>query len=359
MTQSFAPYMQWAKSRPHAATDLALSNVLACSADDLEGAATALDFSGQNDNGFPPLLDAIAARYGVRADRVATAIGTSGANFLVGLALIGRGQDVLVERPAYDPLLGIARALGARVVRFDRRFEDRFAIDPDVVRRALTPATRLIVVTQPHNPSGGLTPDDVLARIAADAARQGAYVLVDEVYLDAARGCGAPPAARLAENIISTNSLTKSYGLATLRCGWAIASPAVAELIRRARDVVDGTGSLPAERLSVLAFQQLERLAARAQAVLEPNVRALRGFIEHTPALQGFVEHGTVAFPRLASGADAEAFAAKLMREYQTAVVPGRFFEAPSHMRIGVGIAADDLQRGLHNLTAALRGGQV
>src|SRR5512132_2850201 len=134
MTQSFAPYMEWAKSRPHVATDLALSNVLACTAADLEGAAAALDFSGENDNGFPPLLEAIAARYGVNADRVATAIGTSGANFLVGLALIERGQDVLVERPAYDPLLGIPRALGANVVRFDRRFEDRFAIDPDAVR---------------------------------------------------------------------------------------------------------------------------------------------------------------------------------------------------------------------------------
>ncbi len=358
MTQSLAPYMQWAKSRPHVATDLALSNVLACSIADLEGAATALDLSGQNDNGFPPLLDAIASRYGVSGDRVATAIGTSGANFLVGLALIEPGKDVLVEFPAYDPLLAIPRALGANILRFERRLQDRFAIDPDAVRKALTPSTTLVILTQPHNPSGGLTPDEVIAAIARDAARQGAYVLVDEVYLDAARGCGARPATLLADNIISTNSLTKSYGLAPLRCGWAIGSPAVAERIRRARDIVDGTGPLPVERLSVLAFRQLERLAARAQAVLTPNIAALRSFLERTRALDGFVEHGTVAFPRLASGADAEVLAAKLMHDSQTAIVPGRFFEAPSHFRIGVGIAPDVLQRGLHNLSAAL-GGQV
>jgi aspartate/methionine/tyrosine aminotransferase len=104
----------------------------------------------------------------------------------------------------------------------------------------------------------------------------------------------------------------------------------------------------------VLAFQQLERLAARARALITPNVIALRSFLERTPGLEGFVEHGTVAFPRLASGADAETFAAKLMRDSHTAVVPGRFFEAPSHMRIGVGIAPDVLQRGLHNISAAL-----
>jgi aspartate/methionine/tyrosine aminotransferase len=355
MTDSLAPYMQWAKSRPHVATDLGLSNVLACDASDLEGLETALDFSGQNDNGYPPLLDAIAGRYGVTSDRVATAIGTSGANFLVGLAFIERGRDVLVERPAYDPLIGMARALGANVARFERRFEDQFAIDPDAVRRAMTPSTRLVVITQPHNPTGGSTPDDAIVQIARDAERHGACVLVDEVYLDAARGCGARPAALLADNIISTNSLTKSYGLAPLRCGWAIASRENAERIRRARDVVDGTGSLPAERMSVLAFVQLERLAARAQRVIEPNLATFREFLARTPQLEGFAQRGTVAFPRLRSGDDARAFAETLMRQYNTAVVPGYFFEAPAHMRIGLGIDPQVLRRGLEQISRALQ----
>ncbi len=350
-----APYMAWAKSRPHIRFDLALSNVLACPAGELEGAAAALDFSGRNDNGFPPLLDAIAARYGVSPDRVATAIGTSGANFLAALALVGPGDDVLVEGPAYDPLLAVPRALGANVVRFTRRFEDEFAIDPDEVKSAMTRSTRLIVLTQPHNPSGGLTPDKDLAAVARIAAERGAFVLVDEVYLDAARGCGARPAATIADNVISTNSLTKSYGLAPLRCGWAIASAPVAERIRRARDVVDGTGSIPVERLSVIAFSQLEKLAARARAILEPNVAALRAFIATTPELQGFVQHGTVAFPRLSSGGDATAFAERLAREHQTAVVPGEFFEARSHFRIGVAVSPDVLTEGLAAISATLR----
>lgn len=354
MTQSFAPYMAWSKSRPHVAVDLALSNVLACDATEIDGLSAALDFSGENDNGFPPLVEAIGARYGVSTDRIATAIGTSGANFLVGLALIDRGRDVLVESPAYDPLLGIARALGANLVRFERRIEDQFALDPDSVRRALTPATRLVVVTQPHNPTSGISADEAIAQIARDAARHGAHVLVDEVYLDAARGCGAKPAALLADNIISTNSLTKSYGLAPLRCGWAIASPDTAERIRRARDVVDGTGSIPAERMSVLAFAQLERLAARADRVITANVAQFRDWLARTPRLEGFVQRGTVAFPRLRSGEDARDFAESLFRQHHTAVVPGHFFEAPAHVRIGLGIDPDVLRRGLDTIGRAL-----
>lgn len=350
-----APYMAWAKSRPHVGLDLGLSNVLACTVDDLSGATAALNFDGRNDDGYPPLLEAIAGRYGTGAERVATAIGTSGANFLTALALISPGDEVLVETPVYDPLLAICRARGAGIVRFERTFEDRFAADPDRVRRALTPATRLIVLTHPHNPTGGVTPDAGLAEIARLAASNGANLLVDEVYLDAARGCGARPAALMADNVISTNSLTKSYGLAPLRCGWAIASPTLTERIRRARDVVDGTGSIPAERLSVIAFEQLDRLAERAQSVLRPNVDAFRTFLAQTPELEGFANHGTVAFPRLRSRLDAAAFAEKLLREHDTGVVPGVFFEAAAHFRIGLGVQPDVLARGLANIAACLR----
>lgn len=349
-----APYMEWAKARPESPIDLGQSNVLNCTLEDLPGARDALDFAGRNDEGYPPLLEAIARRYQAAPEQVATAIGTSGANFLACLALLTPGEEVVIETPAYDPLLAVARTLGARVKRFERRVDDRFAVDPAAVKNALTPSTRLIVITQPHNPSGGLTSSEAIVEIAKLADRQGAMVLVDEVYLDAATGCGSRPAARLADNIISTNSLTKSYGLAPLRCGWAIAAPSVARRIRRARDLVDGTGPIPAERLSVLAFEHLDRLASRAQSMLDPNVRALREFLSRTPALDGFVEHGTVAFPRVRDLADATPLVAELFKRWGTAVVPGKFFEAPAHFRIGLGVAPETLTAGLRNLRALL-----
>ncbi len=151
-----APYMEWAKKRPSAAFDLAGSNVLACGIDDLAGARDAVLLAGENESGYPPLLDAIGARYGVSPDRVTTATGTSGANFQVFAALVEPGDDVLVERPAYDPLMGAIRLVGGNVVRFDRTFDEAYAVDPDRVAGAITRRTRLIVITSPHNPTGAL-----------------------------------------------------------------------------------------------------------------------------------------------------------------------------------------------------------
>ena len=149
-----ADYLLWAKRRPHPANDLGRSDVVPCTLDDLPGAREALELAGRNDEGWAPLVERLAARYGVATSQIATATGTSGANFLVCAALIRPGDDVLVERPAYDPLLAVPRVTGANLVRFERRFDDGFRLDLDRVAAALTPRTRLIIVTNPSQPDG-------------------------------------------------------------------------------------------------------------------------------------------------------------------------------------------------------------
>lgn len=354
---SLAPYMEWAKRHARPAWNLAGSNLLPCTIDDLPGAREALEINGDNDEGYHPLVEAIAARYGVAADMVAIGPGTSGANFLVFVALVKPGDEVLVERPGYDPLMGAAGALGARVTRFDRRFEDGYRLDPDAVRRAITPRTRLIVVTNLHNPSAVLASDADLDEVGRIAEGVGARVLVDEVYLDSVPGTTRPAGAR-SPVFVTTSSLTKSYGLSGLRCGWVIASPDVAEKVRRARDIVDGSGAFPAERLSVLAFAQLDRLAARAAGILEPNRRLLVDFLASRPEFE-FVppSGGTVAFPRLRGVEDATGFVERLTRDYDTGVVPGSFFQAPAHVRIAFGGKREVLEEGLRRIGQALDAG--
>ena len=357
MTLRFhAPYMEWAKQRPSPRFDLAISNILGCSVDDLPGARDAVDLSGKNDNGYAPLVDAIAVRYGVNSDQVTTAQGTSGANFLVCAALLEPGDEVLVERPGYDPLLGTPRLLGASTNRFDRVFEDGFRLDPDRVGRAMTPRTRLIVITTPHNPAGAMASREELIEIGRIAESSGAHVLADEVYLDVATDAASTEvAARLGDVFISTSSLTKSYGLASLRCGWTISSPTVAERLRRARDVVDGTGSIVAERLSVLAFQYLDDLIARAKGIVATNLPLVTGFVASRPELEWVPPAGgTVAFPRIRGVEDTTRFAERLVAERETMVVPGRFFEAPAHFRIGFSGRTDTLEGGLRALAEAL-----
>ncbi len=124
------------------------------------------------------------------------------------------------------------------VRRFDRLFEDGFALDPDRVSSALTSRTRLIVLSNPHNPTG---------------------VLASGESLDASWGAAIEPVANRCDTFISTSSLTKAYGLGGLRCGWAIAPPETAEAMRRVRDVVDAVGVCAAERMAALARALDER----------------------------------------------------------------------------------------------------
>ncbi|MEZ5318510.1 MAG: pyridoxal phosphate-dependent aminotransferase [Vicinamibacterales bacterium] len=360
LTSSLAPYLLWAKSRQPAPIDLAGSNLLPCTIDDLPGARDALDITAPNDDGFAPLLEAIAAHYGVTSDRVATAGGCSGANFLVVAALVGAGDEVVLERPSYDPLEGACRLMGARLVRVDRRFEDGFRLDPDRVRDAITPRTRLVILTSPHNPSGVTIDAATLTTVGAAADRVGAHVLVDEVYLDAANAAGAgaarPAAATLDGPFITTSSLTKSYGLAGLRAGWAVAPAGVVARLRRTRDVVDNAGNAPGDRLAAFAWRHQPALLARARTLLARNLGVIRAFLDAQPRLEvAEPPAASVTFPRLAGTPDAAAFIDRLLGEHGVAVAPGRFFDAPAHFRIALAGDTRRLEAGLARLDEALR----
>jgi aspartate/methionine/tyrosine aminotransferase len=347
MTRARAPYMEWARHRPRPDVDLAGSNLLPCTLDDLPGAREALEISGESPDGYAPLVDAIAARHGVSPEGVATAGGCSGANFLACAALLDSGDHVLIEHPAYDPLIAAAKMVGADVSSFERRFDEGYALDPDRVAAALTPRTKLVILSSPHNPSGALATEAALRELGLRAEKAGIHVLVDEVYLDAAHGEKHPPAAKLSSAFISSNSLTKSWGLASLRCGWTLADPETTEKIRRARDIVDVWAPIPADRLSVVAFANLDRLAARARALVEANASLVSEFLAGRTELECVPSRSTIAFPRFRDGRDASPFARRLFEKQRVAVAPGRFFGFPSHFRLSFGGATESVRRGL------------
>ena len=355
MTRARAPFMEWAKGRPVPRIDLAGSNLLACRLEDLPGAREAVDLAGDSPDGYPPLVTEIASHAGVEARRVATAGGCSGANFLALAALVDAGDDVLIEWPGYDPLVAAARMLGASVRYFERRFEEGWAIDPDRIAARATDRTRVVVLSSPHNPSGVRASDAALDGLARLAEQRGLTVVLDEVYLDTIAGARLPSASTRSPAFVATNSLTKAYGLSSLRCGWAIAAPGTAEAIRRARDVVDVSGSIPAARLSVVAFRNLTALRDRAHRILCANRALWREFAEGRPELEWIEPAGSVVFPRFRDLRDPEPFVRGLFDRHGVAVAPGAFFGAPSHFRVSLGGATDRLANGLDALSDEIR----
>lgn len=345
-------YLHWAKTQPPVAYNLAVSDNRHFRLDTLPLAIADLDLDGASHPRYPPLVDAIARHSGVAAEQVVLADGTSMANMLALAALVAPGDEVLVEAPTYQPILAALGFLGARVRRVERRAEAGFRLAPDAVAAALTPHTRLVVLTNLHNPSGALSSDADLRAIGDLAAAAGARVLVDEVYLDAVPG--ARTAALLGPQFVATGSLTKVYGLSGLRCGWVLAEPALAERIWRLNDLFGVNRAHQAERLACVAFAQLPAILGDTRARLAVNRAAFDRFVAARADLTCPAGgHGLTAFPRW-SGGDTDRLDALLRAEFDCGVVPGHWFELPDHFRVGLTPAADTFAVALTRLGAAL-----
>jgi aspartate/methionine/tyrosine aminotransferase len=349
-------YITWAKRHAAARYNLANSGILGCDLSDLPITMGDIALNGPNGEGYGPLKEAIAAKYGVTADQVVTEQGTSMANFLAMATVIERGDEVLVERPVYDPLLCAAQYLGAVIKRFERGFGNGYRIDVDELKRSITPRTRLIVITSPHNPSGVAVEPATLREIGEIARDAGARVLVDEVYRDILFEDAPAAAASIGPQFISTSSLTKSYGLSGLRCGWILCEPDLAERMRRLNDLFGATGSMPSDALAVAAFRHLDKLEARTRAMIEPNMALVHAFLrEHEDVLECVIPaRSMTVFPRLKRHDDSEPLH-DLLRRFETSIVPGKYFEAPRHFRLGFAVRTEDVDAGLRNLSKALR----
>ncbi|HET6892923.1 MAG TPA: pyridoxal phosphate-dependent aminotransferase, partial [Pyrinomonadaceae bacterium] len=342
-------YMHWAKTRSSARFNLAVSGMLDLPFVDLQLDTEEfknLELTRGGGYGYQPLQEALAKRLEVGVDSIVAATGTSLANHLAMAALVHPGNEVLIERPTYEPLLAVASYLGATIKRFERRFEDNFKIIPQEVERNITSRTRLIVITNLHNPSGVLTDQEILREIGDVARRAQAHVLVDEVYLETLFEQRHQTAFHLGDEFVVTSSLTKAFGLSGLRCGWIVAAPDLAERIWRLNDLFGVMAAHPAEQLSVIALQRMDQISARARSLLERNRELVNRFLDSRSDLEAVrPQHGTIVFPRLRQ-ANTEKFIDLLRSKYETSVVPGRFFEMPNHFRLGFSGPTENLSGG-------------
>lgn len=334
-------YLHWVKSNQGRKweCDLTGSGVPGLKLSDLGELPDLEPISGQGGRlGFVPLLEAISQEYDVPVECIVSGGGTSGANAYAFLLLLGPGDDVLVETPAYDILPNLALFTGAAVRRCRR--------DPENIAELILPSTKMIVLTNLHNPTSELIDQATLERIGEIAARNNAYVLVDEVYLDCVWENRPRSSFHLGPNVIVTSSLTKVYGLSGLRCGWIFAQPDIAMRLRRLIDLFDNIPSHTAQLLSLSAFRELPRFRSRSRALIEGNRAIYREFaMRHGLDVP---RYGTVVFPKLGAGVSERAL------EFDTRVVPGRFFDAPEHVRIGLVGQPDALREGLKRLETCL-----
>jgi aspartate/methionine/tyrosine aminotransferase len=346
--------MAWAKLHSHARFNLAVSGVLDYPLAELPVDIKDLEIGGTGPYGYQPLMDRLAAKAGVPKECIVYTLGASMANFVALTALVHRGDEVLIERPTYDPLLTILDHVGAKVRRFERLAQKGFKLGLEELERELAPDTRLVILCNLHNPTSALTDEGSLRQVGAMAAQVGARVLVDEVYLETMFDPSWRSAFHLAPNFVVTSSLTKAYGLSGIRCGWILAEPGLVQRMWQVVDFTYGSPVHPAELLSVIALDNLDQLRDRARALLETNRMLVNEFLATHPDLDCEPSRfGTTVFPRLREG-HTPAFVNILREKFETSVVPGEFFEQPQHLRIGFSGTTETVRGGLERMGAAL-----
>jgi aspartate/methionine/tyrosine aminotransferase len=309
-------------------------------------------------SGNPYVIEQLEQDYSVGMESILPTTGATGALSLLYRAYLSPGDHVLVESPGFDLFEDIGRALRAHVDCFDRHGE-RFVIDPEEIERRIRKNTRLIVLTNLHNPSGMLTDDETLLAVARVAERHDIKVIVDEVYGDYADASVRPHrASQLSPNLVSVSSLTKIYGLSTLRCGWIVADPKVLAPVRALNDQFEFGVSKLSHAVAALVMESRDTYDGYWRGVMAEARPIMRRYFERWRS-EGLVsgalpDFGCIAFPRLTGIEETQSFSAWLADRHGVIVVPGELFRAPGHVRIGFALPGSDLEHALSQFTHGL-----
>jgi hypothetical protein len=246
------------------------------------------------------------------------------------------------------------------VVRFERDPRDGFALDPDRIARAITPRTRVVAVSNLHNPTGVRADTAALQAAARVARSRGAALLVDEVYapfdaLTDETGTFRGSARKLAPNVVAVSSLTKCYGLGPQRIGWLLGP---VEVVARAEHAVTSScGMLPLghAHLALHAFAVLPKLAERARGKLAGKRARVARWVETEGLAWSAPAEGLFALVSTPGSGDLTAAIERAAQERGVLVAPGAFFGVPEGFRLGWSLPADPLEEGLTHLAEVVR----
>ncbi len=294
-------------------------------------------------------------------DNVLLTMGAAGALYIIATTLLEKDDELVVVRPNYSTNLETPRAIGAKLQYIDLVFEEKFELDIEKVKAAITPRTKYISVTHPHNPTGACLSDEQLRQLAALAEAHDCWLLVDETYRDMVFGAQLPLAATYSPKVISVSSLSKSYGLPGLRTGWVVTQDRpLLEAFLAAKEQIHICGPVLEEELAFRYFQKKDVYFPG----IRDDIRRKFDIVKNWMAKQDVFEWvepkgGAVCFPRLRrpDSVDLDQFYKILLEKYSTYVGPGHWFEMPRHyMRIGFGWPAPEaLQEGLDALIKSSR----
>jgi len=319
-----------------------------------------LELGYSQTNGTPELRQQIARIYpGITPEQILVTAGSSESNFLLSWSLIEAGDEVLFELPNYMQMWGLDRAFGAKVKPFWLRESLDWQPDPDELKKLVSKKTKLIVLTNPNNPTGAILSEESVKAIIDLADKAGAWILADEVYQGAERNARATPSfwGRYPK-VIAVNGLSKAYGLPGLRIGWTIGPRDLIQKTWPYHDYTTISPSVLSDRLAriALAPSNRKKILARTRGILNKNYPQLEAWLKTHGGLFAFhpPQAGAIAFVRYNLKINSTALVEKLIHDRSVLLVPGDHFEMDHHLRFGFGSEESTLAEGLKRIDRTL-----
>jgi aspartate aminotransferase len=345
-----------------------------------EAAKRALDAGATkytNVSGTPQLRKAVAAWFSkahgfpVDTKEVMVSAGAKQVIFNAFHAVLDEGDEVILPAPYWVSYSEIAKLAGARPVPVVSRAEDNFVVNPDLVAKAITPRTRMIVVVSPSNPTGAVYDEKTLRALADLAVKHDLWLLTDDIYRSLIYGDArfVQPATfgpEVKQRTIIADGVSKSFAMTGWRIGFALAPPDIIE----AMDTLQGQSTTNAAAVSQAAAlaaiegptDDVERMRQEFDRRRQYMVQALRAIpgvkcVEPKGAFYAFPDLSAFNGRTTPSGRVIDgdpSLCDYLIEEARVAVVPGSAFYAPGFVRLSYATSQANIEKGVGRMAEAL-----
>jgi aspartate/methionine/tyrosine aminotransferase len=301
------------------------------------------------------LRAAIAEMQGVGPECVRIVTGASEALLVLMWLAAEPGANVVIPSPGFTTFSALPESLGIDTRFYHIRRENKFRIDIQEIKKLVDARTKLVLVNNPHNPTGATVTDEEFNELHAFTADRGVQLVSDEVYHPVYHGRETKSAARLPHATV-IHDFSKAFPLAGLRVGWMIEHD---ERRRQqywtARAYFTISNNSAGEILATIGMRNHDLILQRTQETASRNLQLLDSFMaEHRESL-GWIrpQGGMTALPWLLSGEDSRPFCEALV-EKGVLLAPGDCFGMPSYFRLGFGAPTDRFTQGLARFTQFL-----
>jgi aspartate aminotransferase len=314
--------------------------------------------------GTPALRQAIADKLikenGIQTTpaQVLVAPGAKFSCFSAIAALCGPGDEVIIAAPYWVSYPEMIKAAGAKVVSIQGKAENNYEIDPADLAAAITPATKLLVLNTPSNPTGAVYRKESLEKIAQIAIEKDIMVMADEIYEKLTYDADLPHVSiaslsqEICDRTITVNGLSKAYAMTGWRLGYLSAPLWLSKRIAALQSHLTSNPTTFAQAGGLVAVtgdqepvEMMRQAFSKRRDMIFDLVNAIPGITSIRPSGAFYIFCDITSF-----GLSSLEFCNRLLDEYKVAAIPGAPFGAEGNIRLSYACSEENIQEAVKRL---------